>query len=450
MASIVWQQFGIRKDPYDTMPLVEGGDLPIKEAFVGREKEREMLHDFCENTDHLALAICGGIGVGKTSLANVHKFIWKYYSKKLLFSFRREIEASETLLDKKSFLLEIMGSVIREIKLLQPSLLGIPLLKKLQQVFEFSQALSITGGISVPIGAFTANLMGERTPQYPPQLSTVILEGYFRDLIDFLRTQEVNGFKYSGLLIHVNNFDVVMGEKMLFKKTRQFFHEIRDLLQTPHAYFLFLGPENFYIDMIAGEQRLKAVFSPPLRVLPLSKKEIVMALRERVRLLKSDDVKEPIYPVEDGFVFRLYDLYQGDIRSIMASIRDVLSQQADRLMRPLSSDEALLLLGKERWERIKKQKLTREQVKILKFLTASSSWVTQTDIVKMFRKARPNVSAYYFKPLKEAGVIEEKEKQGKIKYWGLTDKFVPLKWMIESQQRLAEKMTAQTDQLPLL
>ena len=34
-----WQQFGLRTNPYDTLPLVEGGDLSLDEAFIGREKD---------------------------------------------------------------------------------------------------------------------------------------------------------------------------------------------------------------------------------------------------------------------------------------------------------------------------------------------------------------------------------------------------------------------------
>jgi len=130
---INWQQFGLKKNPYDTIPLVEGGDLPIQKAFVGREKEKEFLDNLFESENHSCLAICGNVGVGKTSLANFQKVIWKYNKPKLLFSFRREMEACDELLNKKNFLIEIIGSVLREIKLLQPKLFKNELLIKLNQ-----------------------------------------------------------------------------------------------------------------------------------------------------------------------------------------------------------------------------------------------------------------------------------------------------------------------------
>ena len=39
---VTWQQFGLKKNPYDTLPLIEGGDLSIEKAFVGRREEIAM------------------------------------------------------------------------------------------------------------------------------------------------------------------------------------------------------------------------------------------------------------------------------------------------------------------------------------------------------------------------------------------------------------------------
>ena len=91
------------------VPLIEGGYLSIEDAFVGRDKEINFLDNLFESERRGCLAICGNVGVGKTSLANFQKVIWKYRKNKLLFSSRREIEASDLSLNKKSFLLDKMG-----------------------------------------------------------------------------------------------------------------------------------------------------------------------------------------------------------------------------------------------------------------------------------------------------------------------------------------------------
>ncbi len=439
MQIVNWQQFGLKKDPYDTLPLVEGGDLPIEKAFVGRENEREFLNNLFESENHLCLTICGDVGVGKTSLINFHKFIWKYSKPKLLFSFRREIEACEDLLNKKNFLIEIIGSVLREIRLLQPDLLKEELLVKLNQIVDISQTMAISGGVSILGSGF--DFGRDKTSTQPIQLSTAVLEEYFILLVDFIKKNEINKRKYSGLVIHVNNFDVVLSKDKEKIKVIDFFNEIRDILQTKDTYFLFLGPRNFFKDIISTQKRVKGIFYQiPLIVNPLSKTEITAAFKERMKLLQSNDVSEYIKPIEDEVVFRLYDLYKGDLRSIMSAIRAILNQCSDKLTKPLSIDESMLLLGKERWDRIiMAVKLTEEQKIILRYLIEKDK-ISQREIADIFKKARTNVSGYYFRPLRDAGIIEEKEKIGKVPYWGLTTDYIPLKWYIEAQKKIRQEI----------
>lgn len=45
MAEIRWEQFGLRKNPYDSSPLLEGGDINVGNAFVGREEKRQYIDD---------------------------------------------------------------------------------------------------------------------------------------------------------------------------------------------------------------------------------------------------------------------------------------------------------------------------------------------------------------------------------------------------------------------
>ena len=213
MYNINWQQFGLKKDPYDTLPLVEGGDLPIEKAFVGRDNEKSALENLFESHERLCLTICGDVGVGKTSLANFHKYIWKYHTQKLLFSFRREIEACDDLLNKRSFLIEIIASVIREIRLLDPKLVKQDLLKKLDYLVDVSQSAGFSGGVEGGINIYNlgVNFSRDKSGQAPVQLSMAALEGHFLSLVKFIKENEINGRKYSGLIVHVNNFDVVLG-----------------------------------------------------------------------------------------------------------------------------------------------------------------------------------------------------------------------------------------------
>ncbi len=452
---INWQQFGLKNNPYDTLPLVEGGDISIKDAFVGRVKEREFIDNIFNADNRGCLVICGETGVGKTSLANFQKFIWKYTTPKLLFSFRREIEACDEILNKKSFVIEILGSVVREISFLDPKLLKEDLLIKIQSLLDVSQTLSISGGVSGSVYGFGGGLdFGkDRNIAQPLQISTAVLEGYFNSLVEFIKKNPIGDLNYSGLIVHINNFDVVLARESDSDKVKKFFNEIRDILQTKDTFFIFLGPKNFFKDIISPQQRVKSVFlQTPLTLNPLSKTEVIEAFEQRMKLLKSESVANYIKPIEDEVIFRLYDLYDGDLRSIMSAVRDILGNYSEKIInQPLSVNEAMILLGKERMEKIEHtSSLTKEQKQVLKFLVQTGKNISQTEASKILKKPSSNISGYYFKPLKEMGIIEEKERNGKLVFWGLTTQYEPLRWVYESQEKVESEIREIVRQQPTL
>ncbi len=272
----------------------------------------------------------------------------------------------------------------------------------------------------------------------PAQISTTILEQYLVSLVNFIQSIEISGFQYSGLVVHVNNFDVVLSNPANKGSVIQFFNEIRDVLQLKNVYFVFLGPKDFFKEIISAERRVKSIFiQTPLILNPLGKKEVVEAFDQRMKLLKSADVASFIKPIEDEVVYRLHDLYEGDIRSIMSAIRDILGHYSERVINPLSIDEAMVLLGKERLEQMGNAgSLTKGQMEMLRSLIETGRDMSQKDAAKLFHKPEPNISQHYFKPLKESGIIEEKRRSGKTIYWGLTTHYEPLRWVYESRKQI--------------
>ena len=176
-----WQQFGLKANPYDTLPLAEGGGLSLKDAFIGRESERNTLDALFGLENNVCLTVCGDTGVGKTSLANYQKLIWKQREKSALFSCRREIEATDTLLDKRNFLLEIIGSVLREIELIDSRLLKDPLLFRLNQLVNLTQSLTLSGSVSGEMYGFGAGVgfSRDKNSTLPEKLTMASLEQSF-------------------------------------------------------------------------------------------------------------------------------------------------------------------------------------------------------------------------------------------------------------------------------
>ncbi|HEX2792764.1 MAG TPA: helix-turn-helix domain-containing protein, partial [Candidatus Paceibacterota bacterium] len=180
--------------------------------------------------------------------------------------------------------------------------------------------------------------------------------------------------------------------------------------------------------------------------------EVVSAFEQRMRLLQSENVMSYIKPIEDEVIFRLYDLYNGDIRSIMSAIRDIIGQYGDKLVTPpLSLDQAMLLLGHERVAQIERATtLSESQMEVLRFFVQNGKELSQADASRLFGKSPSNISSYYFKPLKEAGIIEEKRREGKSVFWGLTTHYEPLKWVYGSRVEVHKEIEKSAKAQPSL
>lgn len=445
----IWQQLGLRANPFDTVALVEGGNIDIKQAFVGRERERQILARVTASQSHSCIAICGAVGVGKTSLANVHKYHWKSSQKgKPLFSYRGEIEARRYLLDKRTFIVEIIATILRELELLDPGL--IPqheVLQGIKRIVDITQDASWSAGISTP--AFGVEAGTGKATVMPPNLTEAMLEGYLERLIDFTQNNNIGGRHYKGLIIHVNNFDIVLRNEDEKEEVIKFFDEIRDVIQTDHMHFVFLGPKDFFNEIINSRKRVRSVFySDPVVLDPLSKRELTEALTKRMELLQSKDISEYMRPFTDEVIYKMHDLYKGDVRSVLGALRDVVNELGDSFAHPLQPDEAFFMLARERWRRVQ-EKLTPSEISILQHFMQADSLVNQAEVAKGSGKAAPNISTY-FKKFRQRGIIEIKESRGKAKMFGLTTEYAPLKYLKASQDSVGDRVEHNMSQLRLL
>jgi uncharacterized membrane protein len=134
----------------------------------------------------------------------------------------------------------------------------------------------------------------------------------------------------------------------------------------------------------------------------------------------------------------------------MTALCNLLGQYTEKLGRQLSLEEALSLLGKERWERIEMQGFKKEQRNVLKYIVTAHNEVTQKEIVETLGKSASNVSGYYIRPLVEYGIIEEKKKQGRTIFYDLTVDYEPLRWFIEGRQKVARAVAESAHSQPSL
>ncbi|MFQ5493346.1 MAG: winged helix DNA-binding protein [Candidatus Dojkabacteria bacterium] len=447
MLETIWPEYGLRSDPFDTMPLIEGGDINIEKAFVGRKSERDLIDEIFSATNGSRITITGDVGVGKTSFTNFEKYLWKYQKKERgIFSFRGEIEAKDTLLNKNTFLLEIIASTLNEIQLLDSKLSNSnAALKTLKQLVEVTEVISRGGGIDINVlgTGGGANYSQDASVFTPAAMPTATLEKYFHELIEVIRREPIKGKSYENLLIHVNNFVNVIGD---LPKLRKFFNEIRDILQTKYCHFVFLGPEELFGEVIAKERRLSSIFHyPTITLTPLSKNELAEALDERLDILKSTGVVEVIKPYSRELLFSLHDLYNGEIRSILNALSRIVRGSATP--RAVTNNEGLLLLA-HTIEKELSQRLKPKLLEVTMFFAREDRVLTQKEIVKALNLQQANLSQY-LGTLTKNGVVKEVENEGgKIKNYRLTESYRPLKFS-NLESKTAEEVKQVSSQLEL-
>lgn len=456
-SSSLWEAYGLQGNPFTTNPLAEGGFLPIEKTFIGRVEELQTLSNSMEE-DRCTVFINGHVGVGKTSLLNFHKHLARNTSPSFFLAPRRELEATRSLLNKREFLMEVLSAIYGEIKLLDSKKSAQDdFIKNIAAMVDFASLVELTTTASMSVGGFVGIDATESRRMVPPmQLTIVQIERVLHDLIAWIRQQKIGDKHYAGVIIHMNNFDVVLQENI--QEVRRFFNEIRDTLQMPYLYSFFLGPSHFYEEVVQQNARLRAISSSPIFVKPLSKTELNDAIQRRYDFLRSNDKNIGfIPPVSPQTVSRLYDVYNGDIRSVLAGCHELVVGAGGRA-RTLDVNEALAILGKVKWFEAEKRGIQTDELKlVLKYIASKPEGVTQKDVSKALGKATSNVSGYYFAPLKKAGLIEEGEntvEDKRLKFWRLTHDFVPLYHYREAldavEKHLMKESVVAMDQLSLL
>jgi hypothetical protein len=444
---IDWSSLGLRKNPYDTNPLQEGGDVSMNTLFIGREEERGLLDGFFASEDGGCSVVCGDVGVGKTSLVNFEKFDWKTVARpRFLFSSRSELQATRDSLTKQKFLLNSIASLLREISLIDPELSEKEgLLTRLSLIIDVVNQIDRSMGVSTPILGISGGY-GHSVSQ-PIQLSDIALESWFKDLITLIRSHEVAGKHYEGVVIHMNNFDIMTKSKEDVRIVVQFFNEIRDILQIPYVFFVFIGPLNFFQSVIYPEPRVSGIFPrSPIILQPLSKTQLIEAVDRRLDAFRAQGIPRAIKPVSDDVISKLYDIYNGDVRAIFNSLKQLVERAGESFVKTLGLDEAITLLSEIRSGELNKFSPT-ECLVLDEFIQASGP-LTQTQIAERLKKQPSYVIATVSK-FKNLGVVDVVERVGKNKLLDLTPNYQCLRENKRAQERMRDRMRATASQLSL-
>jgi DNA-binding MarR family transcriptional regulator len=408
-----WDKWGFTGNPFDTGALsLCSRLLPISQAFVGRSldsPEAQQLLNIIRNPGGGRGIVEGEVGVGKTTFVNYQRYLWEYEAEDRLLTTLREIPVYSNW-QAKDFLREILGHLSHKLLSLceQKGRKSSALLKKLSllnQIF-YHESLNLQGSLcGIGIG------YSQQPHLNVPDMTESQLVNYLIELI-----AEVRNMGYHGVFLHFDNLELMATED--YRHCRRLFEEIRDILQLPDIYYIFVAKKGFYSEVIAPAQRVSSIMGWPVNIPPLSCEEVIMAISTRYRLLALKPGHE-IPPVNDEVIRRLYALYEGKIRFIMDAVAQIVLNHCSPDTDTLSAKKAEEIFANLVYYRTRS--LTDKEFQALQAILPLNEFTNQ-HLVQVLTMQKTNVSAL-LKKLCQENFIYLSRREGRHLYYRARDEF---------------------------
>lgn len=336
----LWERYGFTDNPYDTkaLSLNRAAPLSVQEAYVQRSSSSSasrLLMNFLRNPGGGRIVVEGEPGVGKTTFVNYHRQLWENAQEHRLLSPLTEISVREDW-GERDFLLSLLSSLSARLRLDmgEKAFEKDRVLKKIAAItgVHVEKGHGFSGSISI-IGTGAGFGRSSNATVKVGEITNDQLRELLSALIDLIRQR---GF--AGVVFHLDNLELLTRRGP--QKLRDFFENIRDVLQEPGAYFIFVGQEGMFQQVIIPLPRVRSIFfDTPIHLEPLSHDGVREVMEKRYNLLSVPDTQW-IAPVEYDVVFYLYELFAGKIRYVMNAITSLISHLPDSYAQPLALDDA--------------------------------------------------------------------------------------------------------------
>lgn len=418
----LWERFGFRDNPFDTRALSVSPEaaLPVSAAYVRRQSstiEHRLMTNFLRNPRGGCIFIEGEVGVGKTTFVNHYRYSFQEESK-LLITPPSEISVQPNW-NTRDFLLSVLGSLGGRLAsdLSKRRLDNDDLLNKiaamtsvlLKKKTDISAGGTIVGtGVSFGKGTSVMIQVGELTIE--------VLTAYIRKLVG-----RVKKGGYKGVILHLDNLELI-GRNDIGAISR-FFDEIRDTIQIPDIYFIFVGNTGLFQETIVPVERVRSIFfSQPITVTPLLLPEVIRVIEKRYELL-SMRKGNWIAPIENELVEYLYDTFSGKIRFIMDMITSLVASLPEGITGTISTKEARNYL-KSLAEQKVKHLLTDMEHDILVQAIRQRRF-TNSSLAKATNKSKQNINKYVAR-FRRLNLISQLEKIGRNVYYEVAQELLLL------------------------
>jgi hypothetical protein len=420
----LWERYGFTDNPYDTkaLSLSNAAALSVQAAYIPRAEAAttaDLLTNFLRNPGGGRIVVEGDPGVGKTTFVNYHRQQWEAAAKHKLISPAGEISVREGWTER-DLLLNLLASLSARLRLD----LGEKDFAKNPLLVEINAIVGVRaedgGGLSGSLTLFGFGGGLGHTRSKSVKVGEVTNE-HLRDCLHrLIALTRKRG--YAGVIFHLDNLEL-LGRSDI-SALQSFFDAIRDVLQEPAVYFIFVGNVGLFQRVIVPLPRVRSIFfDTPVHLNPLALAEVKAIIERRYQLLAVPR-KAWIKPITDEVVESLYDTFSGKIRYVMNAITSLVSHLPDSYAQPLSLQEAKTLLqGISRSEVRRLLHGTEEAV----FLQAATiGRFTNSELAARTNKSKQQIQKY-LKSWLQLSLVTQREREGRNQFYEIEPRFAVLR-----------------------
>ena len=420
----LWERYGFSANPFDTraLSLSQGAWLSVNNAYVSRKKgveEASVLTNFFRNPGGGRIVIEGEPGVGKTTFVNFHRHLWESEATDRLLTPPTEISIQEYW-GERDFLLNLMSALMARLRLD----LGEKRFSKDSLLKEINAICGVLitkdGGFSIGGQALGTGVSLGKTSNKKIQIGDLTnhhLRQYFSLLVQQAKKQK----NVAGVTYHFNNLELLGQKGPDFM--RSLFEKIRDVLQEPDVYFVFVGYKGMFQQVIVPSERVRSIFfDTPVYLKPLDFEEIKSIIERRYELLALPD-KKWIRPVDEGVVHHLNHIFSGKIRYVMNAITTLINRIPESYSQPLGVEKALEIMSSLLASELRKN-LPEEAARMF-FIAIELRRFTNSSFVKISGKSKQSVNKYIQLFLKYE-YIHPTEIVGRNRFYEIDTRFLVL------------------------
>ncbi|MCK4344288.1 MAG: hypothetical protein KAX05_03300, partial [Bacteroidales bacterium] len=239
------------------------------------------------------------------------------------------------------------------------------------------------------------------------EITVGVLQDYLRKLI-----QRILSAGYAGTIIHLNNLELLARNDSTM--VSNFFNDIRDILQEPCIYYIFVGSTGMFQETIVPIERVRSIFfGMPVLVRPLTSNDVKMAIKQRYKLLAIRENKW-ILPIEDELIDNLYEVFSGKIRFVMDAITTLVASLPEGITGTISTSDAKHYLHQLTEQKVK-HVLTDAELSVL-LQAIQQIQFTNSSLVKATKKTKQNINKY-IRQFRKLNFIYQTKKEGRSVYY---------------------------------